>query len=94
MNCMRKFIIRSNKQKQLNVLEIYPIQPWTHDLYTYPHLSFFLVTPLLNVTKRNKNRNIVQFLYHKGHISVLADYLYFLWVCAIEIYTCTIYKIC
>ena len=31
-------------------------------------------------------------IYHQGHISVLADYQYFLGVCAIEIYTCMIYK--
>ena len=62
-------------------------------VHIYPDLSFFLLTLLSNVTKKKHNRNSVKFLHYQCHISGLTDYHYFLQVCAIEIYTCIIYKI-
>ena len=45
-----------------------PVWSWTHDLYTCPHLSFFPVTPVSNVTKETKQNQCPVFIPTRSHI--------------------------
>ena len=53
-----------------------PIRPWTHDLYTYPHLFVLPGNSSIKYNKRNRTETMSNGLYHQGHVS---DYHYLVW---------------